>query len=450
MDKAILIAALPQYRDEWVMVTEDQNVHDIISDILAKHKEFAPYYDRIALYFDGDSIDEICETLYTFCKKNIKYKEEKDSQQTTALPTGLLIRGYGDCKHYASFIGGVLDGLNRMAGKKIKWNYRFVSYNAFNPDPHHVFIVVNDNDNEIWIDPTPGADKLTPSWVKDRYIKNKNMPLISNIGNVGAFSFAEVAADPQVQQSASQLVSSVTDLLTNLISSINIGDQVPDYPIKSQTTLQGILADMKRLFPTEPTSIADAQSQLTRAKQYAAEAYAKGGDVNVTYGMIYDEVAATLQNYINTHNGTTSAYGSHTASSSTTPTGNNNTLLLLGAAGLGAFVLLSPGKKKSVNGLSPTNLLLLFVGGFIVFKMVKGGGSNAGMQRIELIDWSNSTTDPDTDKQYFNHVVNTMTDQEVADTHDMIFNYLIPGKTVTDMDLRSRLNAISIKYQIFT
>jgi hypothetical protein len=46
----------------------------------------------------------------------------------------------------------VLDALNRQ-GWNIKWKYRFASDDLFSDIPGHVFVVINDNGNEIWVDP---------------------------------------------------------------------------------------------------------------------------------------------------------------------------------------------------------------------------------------------------------------------------------------------------------
>jgi hypothetical protein len=182
-----LIGALPPYEDKWMLVHPNQSVGDIIAEVVDAHKEFAPYYDKIALYFDDSDLDAVCETLYRFCKKNLSYYEETEDEQSTALPTGLLVRGYCDCKGYAGFCGGVLDAIKRMTGKKINWSYRFASYDMFDSTPHHVFIVVKDPDgSEIWIDPTPKASSMQPVWQVDKKISG--MPLIRNISGIGIAS----------------------------------------------------------------------------------------------------------------------------------------------------------------------------------------------------------------------------------------------------------------------
>jgi hypothetical protein len=179
-----LLSALPRYEDKWVTISDSQTVGDIINEVLNAHEEFAPFYDEIAPYFDGADVEEISENIYSFLHSNIKYREEKEADQTTALPAGILTRRCGDCKHYSSFSGGILDALNRQ-GRKIKWNYRFASYDPFNKQPHHVFTVAHDGSREIWIDPTPGAAAQTPVWQVDKKIKISTMALRRNIAGIG-------------------------------------------------------------------------------------------------------------------------------------------------------------------------------------------------------------------------------------------------------------------------
>lgn len=181
--KETLLRLLPEFRDEWIVVNPgEQSVGDIIEEVLKAHGEFAADYDLIAPVFDdGGSIEEIASSLYFFCKDNIRYQEEGDEWQTTALPAGILARGYGDCKHYASFIGGVLDALNRR-GRRIDWVYRFASYRLTDSTPHHVFIVIRRKEGELWIDPTPGAAGTVPIWQVDK--KVKSMAVLRNIAGV--------------------------------------------------------------------------------------------------------------------------------------------------------------------------------------------------------------------------------------------------------------------------
>lgn len=179
-----LLEALPPFHNEWELDANEQGTGDIIHTVLKRHAEFRPYYDRLALYFDNPDPKELSDELFRFCKKYLKYREEPEERQTVSIPTGLLVRGSCDCKGYASFCAGILDALNRKNGTTYKWAYRFASYDALDPVPHHVFTVLSDPDyGEIWIDPTPGSEGKDPVWQLDKTVKS-TMPLLSNIGSV--------------------------------------------------------------------------------------------------------------------------------------------------------------------------------------------------------------------------------------------------------------------------
>jgi len=163
-----------QYLGKTELIKRRQRVEDIVSELLDAHMAFADQYDSLASSFDRGSVKEICDALVRWCKQNIRYKVESEDKQTTKSPAAMLAQGQGDCKHYASFCGGVLDALNRK-GRRISWAYRFASYNIFNRTPEHVFVVVKSQGREHWLDPTPGADKARPVWLIDKKISA--MPL---------------------------------------------------------------------------------------------------------------------------------------------------------------------------------------------------------------------------------------------------------------------------------
>lgn len=178
-----LLQKLPPYQDQWILIKENQEVKDIKKRIEVAHKKYAEYYDLIALYFDADTIEKICNNICDFISKNIEYREEPNEMQTTSLVTGILYRGFGDCKHYALIAGGILNSIERLTGKKIDWVYRFASY-GLNPTPHHVFVVVFDKGDEIWIDPVPGSETITPLWMQDKKVNVSSMALYENIAGI--------------------------------------------------------------------------------------------------------------------------------------------------------------------------------------------------------------------------------------------------------------------------
>jgi len=232
VSKDILLNKLPAYKDEWVTVTRTQDVKDIMKDIIKCHKEFRRYYDAICSDFIQPTIEQTADELYNFCVTNIHYREENEDLQTTALPTGILYRGHGDCKHYASFIGGVLGGLQRM-GENIDWYYCFASYKVEQRTPYHVFVVVvKDDCSLLYIDPTPGAENKQPVWVvNERVSENTNKVAGLYVDNIGQLSGVLPApAPPSVQNLYDS--NQVTQQATPGIGTIEAGTvPLPDnYP----------------------------------------------------------------------------------------------------------------------------------------------------------------------------------------------------------------------------
>lgn len=165
MSKYEVLHRLPDYRDQWEMVVKRQDVDDIIAEIVGCQKRFAKYYDKFSGLFLRDSVADIAGELYDFCVHNIDYREETVKVQSSAIPTGIILRGMGDCKHYALFIGGVLGSLNRLYRAGINWCYYFAAYKPGEKEPYHVFVSVYDpvSGDELWIDPTPGASEKEPT-----------------------------------------------------------------------------------------------------------------------------------------------------------------------------------------------------------------------------------------------------------------------------------------------
>jgi len=162
--KQQLISRLGNLPPKRRLVVEDQQTSDIISLIEKKHYETFSDYDKIAEFFDGETVENVCKGLYNFCTKEIEYREEPVDMQYVSSPVTILRRGYSDCKGYALFCGGVLDALVRQ-GAKINWRYRFVSYKPFSAIPGHVFIVVKVNSREIWLDAVMNSfDYHKPYW----------------------------------------------------------------------------------------------------------------------------------------------------------------------------------------------------------------------------------------------------------------------------------------------
>lgn len=210
-----VLRRLPAFAGRQEVISADQSVHDIIAEVLESHEIFTGDYDAIidCFYYPGINLDAFYNDLFLFCKNNLRYEAEPGRYQTTRSPAGILtiakMGGSCDCKHYAGFIGGLLNAAQRK-GAPIDWRYRFASYNSDTDIPGHVFVVIK-QDPEIWLDPAPIIKKgtITGRAFNDRYVrpvsfKDKTvMALVrlsgfteSGFSNVNVVSRKELHAGP--------------------------------------------------------------------------------------------------------------------------------------------------------------------------------------------------------------------------------------------------------------
>jgi hypothetical protein len=167
MTASNLIAMLPPEKGEETVIVKRQDTDDIIKEVLAAHTAFSPDYDKICDEFSGAGTPR---RLFNFCKRNLQYDVEDEKTQTTRSPAVLLKMGHCDCKGYAGFVAGVLDGLNRSGHGSYNWKYRFANYEDPEESPGHVFVVTTDErGKETWIDPVLSEfnqrDPLPTDWV---------------------------------------------------------------------------------------------------------------------------------------------------------------------------------------------------------------------------------------------------------------------------------------------
>jgi hypothetical protein len=150
------IRALNRFEVQPLTLVDDQTVNDIISYMPVAHKSYARMYDRLVSLIEEGSIKGVCYEIWDFCRQNLQYNEEGIEDQRLSSPSAMLRRGWSDCKGYALFAGGLMDALNR-AGSEIDWFYRFVPSSALGTGIGHVFVVVDPDGENIWIDPVLGV-----------------------------------------------------------------------------------------------------------------------------------------------------------------------------------------------------------------------------------------------------------------------------------------------------
>lgn len=189
MDKQEFIKALSGCKVPVRLVTEDQQVQDIIDAIIEQHIQCTGHYDMIYRQFLGGDLYDICERLWLFCKENFDYSIESIDGQYVSSPLTQLKRGHNDCKGYALFIAGILDAMKRN-GLQIDWVYRFASYRLFNREPGHVFVVVNPHQENIWVDPVLDSFDLHYRywWHKDYQVHTIARRSAKKVAGIGSFS----------------------------------------------------------------------------------------------------------------------------------------------------------------------------------------------------------------------------------------------------------------------
>jgi hypothetical protein len=187
-DKENLLKELPPFQGYKQLIAPRQSVKDIMQEVVDAHNFYRDDYDRIAGQFLQGGTYDIEKRLFDWCKQNLKYKEEPEKDQTLRSPGAILVMDEisgVDCKHYASFIGGVLDAINRTGDKYFDWSYRFASYDAANKTPEHVFVIVRYLDDEVWIDPVVSGFDVRypyPKYFKDRKVKTMSLSRVSGLG----------------------------------------------------------------------------------------------------------------------------------------------------------------------------------------------------------------------------------------------------------------------------
>jgi hypothetical protein len=154
MDKNILLGKLTPFSNQKRLLVSEQQVKDIVSAMLEAHKTYASEYDKISDNFYSGNAVQSAKKIFKFLKENIKYTVDSEDNQRIMSPSAIISVGKNDCKNYALFIIGCLDSMRRKGYFNNKVFYRFASYRLLDEIPHHTFaVVVDDNGNEIFVDP---------------------------------------------------------------------------------------------------------------------------------------------------------------------------------------------------------------------------------------------------------------------------------------------------------
>lgn len=148
LSRSFLLYQISGFENKKNIIVQDQSTGDIIKAILDAHPKYKDDYKKLSIYFKSTNEIKSCEKIWNFLKKNIRYVIESEQKQYVRSPAAILKQAVSDCKCFSLFAGGICEALG------MNFCYRFASYNNYNKQPGHVFVVVNPGtNNEIWIDP---------------------------------------------------------------------------------------------------------------------------------------------------------------------------------------------------------------------------------------------------------------------------------------------------------
>lgn len=191
-----LLNILPNYKHEKILISKNQTFSEISDLMLFGHVFFSGDYEKICNFFKRKSLVESAQFIFSFLKKNIRYREEREDDQRVANPAGILFEGvtFGvDCKSFALFSAGVLAALLKKdffnSEKKVTLGFKFVGREKNSMRKSHVFTFMRVGDIEYWIDPVPGVSFFNerPSFdlflKKEMILKNSNNGVVSGQWN---------------------------------------------------------------------------------------------------------------------------------------------------------------------------------------------------------------------------------------------------------------------------
>lgn len=209
MNVGSILGRLSPYKAQERKIVEDQSTGDIISAITKAHILYAPEYKKISSFFKGSNSKQTGKKIFDFLKSNVKYVIEPGDKQTVKSPAAILAQGFGDCKHYAGFSGGILQHL------EIPFAYRFASYRMLDKQPQHVFVVINPGNNEIWLDPVLNEYNYQKPYT---YAKDKKMALYT-ISGIGATKSEKKAAKKAAGKTLGQKIKKGTKAVLKVAAS---------------------------------------------------------------------------------------------------------------------------------------------------------------------------------------------------------------------------------------
>ncbi len=163
---------IPSPAGKAVVHYNDGDTGDIMQEVLDCFSDSKNQLQRFAPYLKGDDLLGTCANIWRFVKNNIAYQVDPIGEQWIKEPVRTWYDKICDCKSYSVFIASLLHCLG------IKGSFRFVSFNAKNDTPTHVYVVVRQGKKLIILDgvmPVFNAEKPY------KYKHDYNMTRISRL-----------------------------------------------------------------------------------------------------------------------------------------------------------------------------------------------------------------------------------------------------------------------------
>jgi len=157
----------PNFKNQFII--DRQSTKDIAALIVKGIRESLPLAEKSKNYFLGETDKQTLKNLWTFLKKNVRYKAEPVTNQSVkSLARIYQDKNIGnDCKHFSSFIAVycIKHGIPVML--------RLVSFKPNDPTPTHIYPVAKIKGKEIPVDAVIDYFGINPPGVK--YKKDINL-----------------------------------------------------------------------------------------------------------------------------------------------------------------------------------------------------------------------------------------------------------------------------------
>ena len=281
MNAQMLMGQLEPFGNRTKMLVSEQSTSDIIQAILKAHKEHAKDYAKIAPSFNAETRREIGSKIFDFLKNNIRYRIEPSSRQTVKSPSAILAQGYGDCKHYSLFAGGVLENLG------VPFAYRFASYKLFDKSPQHVFVVINPGtQNEIWLDPVlPSFDQKKPY----THAIDKKMAIYS----ISGVDNNQIGSLKSAVKAVSQTAGKVLKKGTKLVLKLNLSPMRNAFLLLVKMNVGGLGDKFEKAWAKSSSKVQNFWEGIGGSTSALKSAWTKGAKKKRIFGNIGEVATAT-------------------------------------------------------------------------------------------------------------------------------------------------------------